>query len=123
MPRFRFRILDVMAVIVFAAVILGFKTYLDRESFGPGSAHEPALAVYVALLCTALVGVRSGRALASVLGRRRLLRRGLPGGRAAHGLGRDRLRGVRISPPSLRAGPAVGDLVQNGGSMAGDFTC
>ncbi len=62
MPRFRFRILDVMAVIVFAAVILGFKTYLDRESFGPGSAHEPALAVYVALLCTALVGVRSGRA-------------------------------------------------------------
>ena len=62
MPRLRLRLLDAMGVVLFAAIILGLWTFLDREPIAARSQHESPLAVYVAVLCTALIGARFGRA-------------------------------------------------------------
>jgi hypothetical protein len=60
MARFRIRLLDVMALIGFAAMVFALKAYLDR-AVAPNRVHEAPLAIYVAVLCTAALAARAGR--------------------------------------------------------------
>src|SRR5262249_46767579 len=53
-------LLDVMAIVVSAAAILALITYLVRP-LQPERVHEAALAIYLAVLCTAALAARAGR--------------------------------------------------------------
>jgi hypothetical protein len=60
-PRFRLRLLDVMAMVFFAAIVLALYVFCD-STVRPGiNLHEPAFAIYVAVLSAAAIAARAGR--------------------------------------------------------------
>ena len=61
MPRVQVKLLDIMVMVVFAAIIFTLYAYLDGTRVAPNRVHEAAIAVYVALLCVSAVAARAGR--------------------------------------------------------------
>jgi hypothetical protein len=45
MPRAQLKLLDVMVMVVFAAMTFALYVYVDRMGIAPNRVHEPAIAI------------------------------------------------------------------------------
>ena len=61
MPRVQVKLLDIMVMVVFAAIIFALYSYVAGMRVAPNRVHEAAIAVYVALLSVSAVAARAGR--------------------------------------------------------------
>jgi hypothetical protein len=61
MFRVQIRLLDVMAIVGFAAIIFGLYAYIDRTPVPANHVHESAIAIYIAVLCSSALAARAGR--------------------------------------------------------------
>ena len=61
MSRVQIRLLDVMAIVGFAAIIFGLYAYIDRTQVPRNRVHEPAIAIYIAVLCSSALAAKAGR--------------------------------------------------------------
>jgi hypothetical protein len=59
--RFRLRLRDAMAMVFFAAIALALYVFCDSPARPGYTFHEPAFAIYVAVLSTAAIAAKVGR--------------------------------------------------------------
>jgi len=61
MPRVQVKLVDIMVVVVFGAIIFALLAYTDRMAVAPNRVHESAIAIYLVLLCVTALAAKAGR--------------------------------------------------------------